>query len=206
MTMEHFAYPWMNDTFFMGEKADDYRYAHLMRRAGSDSVHGIVDEFQHKVFENIGMTAKERRAIWHQLELTYMPWRNYDGHKFLGEGGFWMQKQHIFVNPFYYIDYALAQICAFQFLSVPKRAGKGVGRLLPSLPGRRKQGIFCTAGAGRTEESVRGWNGWKKSLRDRKPHLKRKVKYTIRPVKEEDLKKVAEVEALCSPAAEAAGS
>lgn len=38
-----------------------------------------------------------------------------------------------------------------------------------------------------------------------KPYLKRKVKYTIRPVKEEDLKKVAEVEALCFPAAEAAG-
>ena len=26
-----------------------------------------------------------------------------------------MQKQHIFLYPFYYIEYALAQICAFQF-------------------------------------------------------------------------------------------
>ncbi len=26
-----------------------------------------------------------------------------------------MQKQHIFLYPFYYVDYALAQICAFQF-------------------------------------------------------------------------------------------
>ena len=25
-----------------------------------------------------------------------------------------MQKQHIFLYPFYYIDYALAQVCAFQ--------------------------------------------------------------------------------------------
>ena len=101
MTMEHFAYPWMNA--FFGEKADDYRYAHLMSALEVIPYMVCVDEFQHKVFENIGMTAKERRAIWHQLELTYMPWRNYDGHKFLEEGGFWMQKQHIFVNPFYYI-------------------------------------------------------------------------------------------------------
>ena len=26
-----------------------------------------------------------------------------------------MQKQHIFLYPFYYIDYALAQMCAFQY-------------------------------------------------------------------------------------------
>ena len=43
------------------------------------------------------MTAKERRQVWHELEQTYMPWRDYDGHAFLAEGGFWMQKQHIFL-------------------------------------------------------------------------------------------------------------
>ena len=42
-----------------------------------------------------------------------MPWRDYDGNEFLEKGGFWMQKQHIFLYPFYYIDYALAQTCAF---------------------------------------------------------------------------------------------
>ena len=44
-----------------------------------------------------------------------MPWRDYDGNAFLEEGGFWMQKQHIFLYPFYYIEYALAQSCAFQY-------------------------------------------------------------------------------------------
>ncbi len=44
-----------------------------------------------------------------------MPWRDYDGVPFLEEGGFWMQKQHIFLYPFYYIDYALAQMGAFEF-------------------------------------------------------------------------------------------
>ena len=31
------------------------------------------------------------------------------------------RQQHIFVNPFYYIDYALAQICAFQFFERSKK-------------------------------------------------------------------------------------
>ena len=76
-----------------------------------------VDEFQHRVFENPGAGSKEWRKIWHELEQTYMPWRSYDGNAFLEEGGFWMQKQHIFMYPFYYIDYALAQTGAFEFYS-----------------------------------------------------------------------------------------
>ena len=61
------------------------------------------------------MTAMERRSVWREIEKNYMPWRDYDGEEFLEGGGFWMQKQHIFLYPFYYIDYALAQMCAFQY-------------------------------------------------------------------------------------------
>ena len=53
--------------------------------------------------------------MWREIELKYMPWRDYDGNAFLEEGGFWMQKLHIFLYPFYYIEYALSQICAFQY-------------------------------------------------------------------------------------------
>ena len=51
----------------------------------------------------------------------YMPWRDYEGNAFLEHGGFWMQKQHIFLYPFYYIDYALAQICTFFFYAEMKK-------------------------------------------------------------------------------------
>ena len=54
-----------------------------------------------------------------------MPWRKYDGHEFLEEGGFWMQKQHIFLFPFYYLDYALAQICAFTYYARSKADKEG---------------------------------------------------------------------------------
>ena len=112
MSMEHFTYPWMES--FFGENADKYRYAHLASTLEVIPYMVCVDEFQHRVFEG-NLTAEDRRKVWHELEQTYMPWRNYDGNEFLEQGGFWMQKQHIFLYPFYYIDYALAQMGAFEF-------------------------------------------------------------------------------------------
>ena len=80
-----------------------------------------MDEFQHRVYANPDMTAKERRAVWHELEKVYFPWRNYAGNQFLEEGGFCMQKQHIFLFPFYYLEYALAQMGAFEFFVKSKQ-------------------------------------------------------------------------------------
>lgn len=119
MSMEHFAYPWME--WFFGEKADAYRYAHLMDALEVIPYMVCVDEYQHRVFEQPSMPHAKRRQVWKELEETYMPWRDYDGHEFLEEGGFWMQKQHIFLFPFYYIDYALAQMGAFQFYGRMKK-------------------------------------------------------------------------------------
>ena len=115
MTMEHWAYPWMES--FFGENADKYRLAHLTNALCIIPYLVCVDEFQHRVFEKPDMTAMDRRGVWREIEKKYMPWRDYDGNEFLEAGGFWMQKQHIFLYPFYYIDYALAQVCAFNIFA-----------------------------------------------------------------------------------------
>lgn len=112
MSMEYFTYPWME--LFFGENADKYRYAHLVSGVTFIPYIICVDEFQHRVYEEKADAAR-RREIWKELEETYMPWRNYDGNAFLEGGGFWMQKPHIFVNPFYYIDYALAHMGALEY-------------------------------------------------------------------------------------------
>lgn len=113
MAMEHFTYPWMEK--FFGDKTPKYLYDHLWGALNVLPYMCCVDEFQHRVYDAPGMTPEQRRQVWHQLEREYLPWRDYDGNAFLAEGGFWMQKQHIFLYPFYYIEYALAQVCAFQF-------------------------------------------------------------------------------------------
>ena len=113
MSMEHFTYPFM-DKFF-GENVDKYRYHHLVKSLEVIPYLVSVDAFQHAIFENPKMSAMDRRATWKKIEEEFMPWRDYDGNEFLSQGGFWMQKQHIFLYPFYYIDYALAQTCAYQY-------------------------------------------------------------------------------------------
>ena len=113
MSMEHFAYPWM--PLFFGEKSEQYLTGHLIGALAVLPYMCVVDEFQHRVYEKPEMSAMERRACWRKIEKEYMPWRDYDGVPFLEEGGFWMQKQHIFLYPFYYLEYALAQMNAFQY-------------------------------------------------------------------------------------------
>ena len=113
MSMEHFAYPWME--LFFGPRSEQYKTGHLIGAISVLPYMCVVDEFQHRVYERPDMTAMERRALWRGIEKEYMPWRDYDGEEFLEQGGFWMQKQHIFLYPFYYLEYALAQMNAIQY-------------------------------------------------------------------------------------------
>ncbi len=113
MGMEFFTDPWY-DLFYPQGEGKRYRYEHLADSFANLTYLVSVDEFQHRVFEGEQPDAKELRRIWRKIENTYMPWRSYDGIEFLEEGGFWMQKQHIFLYPFYYVDYALAMLCALQ--------------------------------------------------------------------------------------------
>jgi len=122
MGMELWTYPWMEN--FFGDKAEQHRKQHLANALMKIPYMVCVDEFQHRVFEKPEMTAMERRAVWSELEKVYMPWRDYDGNEFMAEGGFWMQKQHIFLYPFYYVDYAMAQIGAFEFYTKANRDRK----------------------------------------------------------------------------------
>ncbi|MGG3279870.1 M3 family oligoendopeptidase [Paenibacillus solani] len=113
MSMEFFTWPWM-DRFFEDE-ADKYRFEHLASSLIFIPYGVTVDEFQHFVYENPDATPVERKQAWRELERKYLPHRNYDDNTYLEHGGFWHKQGHIFSSPFYYIDYTLAQICAFQF-------------------------------------------------------------------------------------------
>ena len=113
MSMEFFTWPWMD--LFFGADTEKYRFAHLSAALQFLPYGVAVDEFQHIIYENPEMTPTERNAAWKKLEEKYLPQRDYDGNPYLESGCFWQKQNHIFASPFYYIDYTLAQICAFQF-------------------------------------------------------------------------------------------
>jgi oligoendopeptidase, M3 family len=113
MSMEFLTWPWM-ELFFEDDTAK-YKFSHLSGSLLFIPYGVAVDEYQHAVYEKPEMTPAERKRTWREIERKYLPYRNYDENEFLEEGGFWQQQGHIFRDPFYYIDYTLAQICAFQF-------------------------------------------------------------------------------------------
>nr|WP_314466054.1 M3 family oligoendopeptidase [uncultured Clostridium sp.] len=113
MSMEFFTEPWMNQ--FFGDRTEDYLSMHLEDAAIFIPYGCMVDEFQHMVYENPHMSPEERHNAWKQLEKEYRPHLDYTGFPYFEKGGFWQKQPHIYDDPFYYIDYCIAQICAFQF-------------------------------------------------------------------------------------------
>lgn len=113
MSMEFFTWPWME--LFFKEDTDKYKFTHLSEALLFIPYGVTVDEFQHFVYENPDATPGERKMAWREIEKKYLPHRDYEDNDFLENGGYWQQQGHIFEVPFYYIDYTLAQICAFQF-------------------------------------------------------------------------------------------
>lgn len=113
MSMEQFAYPYAEK--FFGDKADKFRFQHLQEAITFVPFGVAVDEYQHIVYAHPELTPKERTAEWKKLEAKYMPWRDYDGMEFFGRGGWWYHKIHIFLYPFYYINYTLTTMGAMEF-------------------------------------------------------------------------------------------
>ncbi len=113
MSMEFFTYPWME--LFFGEDAEKYIKYHYDSAIKFLPYGLLVDHFQHEIYKKAEMSPDERKCVWRKLEKKYLPHRNYLDLEFLDRGGYWFRQGHIFKNPFYYIDYVLAQECALQF-------------------------------------------------------------------------------------------
>jgi len=113
MSMEFLAWPWI-DQFFL-EDTEKYKFSHLAGALSFLPYGVLVDEFQHGIYENPELTPAERKALWRKLEKKYMPFKDYGDDQFMEKGTYWFRQGHIFGAPFYYIDYTLAQVCAFQY-------------------------------------------------------------------------------------------
>ena len=113
MSMEFLTAPW-HEKFF-GPQTRKYEIGHCEDALTFIPYGCMVDEFQHIMYQRPELTAGERNGIWLELEKKYRPWIDYEDLPSYSRGARWQQQLHIYMNPFYYIDYCMAQTMAFQF-------------------------------------------------------------------------------------------
>ena len=115
MGMELFVLPWIDKIY--GKNNGKYKFVILSSAIKFIPYAATIDEFQEKIYENPNLTPKERKELWRAIEKKYLPHRDYSESSFLEAGNWWFQQIHIFKTPFYYIDYALAEVSSLQFVS-----------------------------------------------------------------------------------------
>ena len=120
MSMEFFAEPWAER--FFGADADKFRWQHLADAVTFIPYGTLVDHFQHECYEHPECTPEQRNAAWSRLAAVYMPWlKPEESLGFYSSGRAWQRQRHIYISPFYYIDYCLAQTVSLEFWAMIKR-------------------------------------------------------------------------------------
>lgn len=119
MSMEFFAWPWHE--LFYGEDAQRSRFMHLESTLVFLPYGAMVDEFQHIVYDEPDLTPAQRHARWLELERKYRPYLDFGDIPFYAEGRGWQRQLHIYLYPFYYIDYCLAQTAALEFWALSQQ-------------------------------------------------------------------------------------
>ena len=116
MSMEFLTAPWHH--LFFGELTDKYELSHAEDALLFIPYGCLVDHFQEEVYRHPEMTPEERNQKWLELEGRYRPYINFDGLPFYGRGAGWQRQLHIYLYPFYYIDYCMAQVMSLQFYAL----------------------------------------------------------------------------------------
>ncbi|MBE5106706.1 M3 family oligoendopeptidase [Bacillus thuringiensis] len=150
MTMELFSIEYWN-TFYTVEKdlkqakinffKDIITYLPIML---------IVDQFQHWLYENPNHTFEERNNKYLQLQKAYQSSvLHIDGYEnWIATS--WLPVLHIFEVPFYYIEYAIAQLGALQmykqYKDNPKQALENYKKALSLGSSKSIKEVYKTAG------------------------------------------------------------
>jgi oligoendopeptidase F len=111
------------------EFIEDFYAPPEAKRARHDHLEGIVkifpwiatvDAFQHWIYSHPGHSRAERTATWQGLMDRFggdVDWRGHEPTR----GSLWHRQLHIFLHPFYYVEYGIAQLGALQVWANSKR-------------------------------------------------------------------------------------
>jgi oligoendopeptidase F len=125
MTMELLAEPYLSEDrggFMSVEDAAVTRMLNLEASLLFWPYMAVVVAFQHWVYENhqLGTDPAACDQKWAELIDQYMPAINWEGYEEVKKTG-WHRKLHIHQAPFYYIEYGLASLGAFQIMVKAKK-------------------------------------------------------------------------------------
>jgi oligoendopeptidase F len=112
MAMELLAAPHL-DVFYPPAEADRARRVHLEGIVGVFPWIATVDAFQHWLYTHPAHTRAERRAAWLALMDRFGGDVDWTGSE-TARANLWHKQLHIFLYPFYYVEYGIAQLGALQ--------------------------------------------------------------------------------------------
>ena len=137
------------EEFYSTAEANRARKTHLEGIIGFFPWMATVDAFQHWIYTHAGHTRAERKAAYLKLmdrfggDLDYSGFEEVRAHS-------WHRQLHIFIHPFYYVEYGIAQLGALQVWANSKAdKAKALGDYKKSLAlggSRPLPELFAAAG------------------------------------------------------------
>jgi oligoendopeptidase F len=112
------------EEFYSSTDANRARRTHLEGIVGIFPWIATVDAFQHWIYTHPRHTREERRAAWLALMDRFggdVDWSGYEE----ARANLWHRQLHIFLHPFYYVEYGIAQLGALQVWANSKRDKAG---------------------------------------------------------------------------------
>ncbi len=108
------------EEFYSAADANRARRVHLEGIVGIFPWIATVDAFQHWIYTHPNHTRAERAAAWLELMDRFGGDVDWSGHE-EARAHLWHRQLHIFLHPFYYIEYGIAQLGALQVWANSKR-------------------------------------------------------------------------------------
>ncbi len=108
------------EEFYPPAEGNRARRTHLEGIIGVLGWIATVDAFQHWIYTHPSHTRAQRTAAWDKLMRRFGGGVDWSGHE-TARGNLWHKQLHIFLHPFYYIEYGIAQLGALQVWANSKR-------------------------------------------------------------------------------------
>jgi oligoendopeptidase F len=108
------------EEFYSAADANRARRVHLEGVVGVFPWIATVDAFQNWIYTHPDHTRDERRRAWLELMNCFGGDVDWSGHE-AARANLWHRQLHIFLHPFYYIEYGIAQLGALQVWANSKR-------------------------------------------------------------------------------------